>query len=70
MATVHRDAETDALVQICGEGCWIGVRDTDGNGNYKNTDGTTLDYTNWDSGQPNAGSGKCVYYAGKGGALQ
>jgi hypothetical protein len=39
---------------------WIGIHDTDGDGTYRWTDGSTPTFTNWDGGAPGAASPDCV----------
>ena len=61
LASIHSSEEQNFLMQTFGltDDIWIGAVDTDHNGAWEWTDGSTFDFSNWVSGQPD---GK-QYYA-------
>ena len=61
LASIHSSEEQNFLMQTFNpsDAVWIGAVDTDHNGAWEWTDGSTFDFSNWVSGQPD---GK-QYYA-------
>ena len=51
------DRFADADTCSGSQGCWIGLREPAGNGEYSWTDGSHLDYTNWFPNEPNGAGG-------------
>ena len=41
-------------------GCWIGFEDSAASGGFIWTDGTFVDYSNWNSGEPNDRNGSAA----------
>ena len=53
LASIHSDAENDAASDVCCS-CWIGLHCMNGDQyDFEWTDGTSWNYTNWNSGEPN-----------------
>ncbi|XP_078594451.1 C-type lectin lectoxin-Lio3-like [Branchiostoma floridae x Branchiostoma japonicum] len=65
MLAMPKDSETNAflasLEPVTG-GRWLGVTDTDGDGQWVFEDGQTLTYSNWKDGEPNHGSNCAAFY--------
>ena len=56
LASIHSAEEQDMAHNACaesGHNCWIGLNDQFREGRYTWTDGTTVDFMNWDAGEPN-----------------
>ena len=62
LASIHSVEEQDFLKHTFNpsERVWIGAVDPNQNGGWEWTDGSSFDFSNWSSGQPNGGSGS--YY--------
>lgn len=64
LASIHSAAENArvaALAQQVSDHVWIGATDEAVEGTFEWTDGSTWDFTNWASGQPDdALTGKCT----------
>ena len=59
LASMHSDADHLVVMRACNEvsdtgNCWIGLNDADEEGTFVWTDGSALDYENWNAGEPNA----------------
>lgn len=59
LETVNEDDLAEFLINDVPE-IWIGVHDTDGDGVYQWTDGSTAVFTHWDGGVPSAASPDCA----------
>ena len=56
LASIHSAEQQELAWQACqesGHGCWIGLNDQFREGRYTWVDGTTVDYMNWQPGEPN-----------------
>ena len=54
LASIHSDDEMDEAKDVCSGACWIGLHCMDNDQyDFEWTDGTSWDYTNWNSGEPN-----------------
>jgi len=54
LVSINSAGEDEFVSNICGQtNCWIGLNDAVEEGNYKWSDGSPFDYSNWDSDQPN-----------------
>ncbi|XP_072020400.1 macrophage mannose receptor 1-like [Amphiura filiformis] len=56
LVSIHGADEQSFLTNrasILGENLWIGLHDTMGEGNFVWTDGSPLDFTSWNAGEPN-----------------
>jgi len=52
--SINSAGENEFVSDLCGgENCWIGLNDVVKEGDYKWSDGSSFDYSNWDSGEPN-----------------
>merc|ERR550517_1746512 len=62
LASIHSMEEQNFLMQTFNppDRVWIGAVDPDQNGAWEWTDGSSFDFSNWRSGQPDGGSGS--YY--------
>jgi len=70
LASVHSQAEQDFIWGLNSKNMWFGLNDHTDDGNFIWSDGTAVDYTNWDSSQPDGGTAhNCVfiswYYQGE-----
>ena len=59
LASMHSDADHLVVMRACNDvsdtgNCWIGLNDADEEGTFVWTDGSALDYENWNAGEPNA----------------
>ncbi|XP_012921231.1 low affinity immunoglobulin epsilon Fc receptor [Heterocephalus glaber] len=68
LVSIHSQEEQDFLTKHANkEGSWIGLRDLDIEGEFTWMDGSPLDYSNWQSGEPNNAQGEdCVVMQGSG----
>ena len=67
LASVTSETEQNWMFFMAGsEGVWTGLTDILDEGDYSWMDGSLLDYTNWNNGQPNNRDGNqhCVYMHG------
>ena len=60
---ITSQAENDALYALIQDdsidrGVWLGLSDADDEGEWYWVDGTSLDYENWNGGEPNGGTGE------------
>jgi len=63
IASIHSYSENRYInYNVCGRSnrCWIGFNDMYSEGSYRWVDGTSVDYTRWDSGQPDDYNGEDV----------
>jgi len=60
LASLHSQAENDFIQDLVTSESWIGLCNCFGN-KFKWSDGTTLDFLNWNTGQPNGGDDACVW---------
>ncbi|KFO22969.1 Low affinity immunoglobulin epsilon Fc receptor [Fukomys damarensis] len=68
LVSIHSQEEQDFLTKHANkEGSWIGLRDLDVEGEFIWMDGSPVDYSNWQSGEPNNAQGEdCVMMQGSG----
>ena len=60
---VTRGSEFPLISTATGGGAWIGLNDLCSEGDFVWSDGSVVDFTQWDSGEPNnAGPEHCVEY--------
>ena len=59
LASIHSAADFQGLKDMVISGslsyAWIGLNDRKEERDWVNSDGTPVDYTNWDTGEPNNG---------------
>lgn len=64
IASIHSYSENQYVhIYVCGgNNCWIGLNDKYYEGRFRWADGTPVDYTRWDSGEPNDWKGEDMAY--------
>ena len=70
LASITSESEQTTYYSMVGsEGAWTGLSDILDEGVYSWSDGSLLDYTNWNNGQPNNRDGNqhCVFMRGQDG---
>ncbi|CAM9994962.1 unnamed protein product, partial [Heterosigma akashiwo] len=69
LASITSDEIDEELVELTGgDSAWIGLNDESTEGTYVWADDTSVDYTNWNSGEPNnSGDEDCVEMTSSGG---
>jgi hypothetical protein len=53
LASIHSSAENTRVKNLISETTWIGLNDKTSENSFVHSDGTTQDYTKWNSGEPN-----------------
>ena len=53
LASIHSDPENTLVHRLCTHGCWLGLSDLAREGHWLWSDGTPVNYSNWNPGEPN-----------------
>jgi hypothetical protein len=60
-AAVQQELQAQVWNPCSGTGCWIGLHLNEGTKDFQWTDGSAVEYTNWDDNQPGSTPGYYVY---------